>query len=1362
MTCTYDFTGPNGEAIRLTGKPALKSYLASGGLQFLLPDRAAAIPSFRRTAVQTATSPEARRQTEMVERMAKGIAARTNNPPELVVFTSMQDPRIPAKVREQDQRQREGGAKGEVEGFYVGGTVYLNASQIKTPEQAATAYLHESFGHFGLRGTFGPGLNAVLDQLVALRKTDVLAKAKEYGLDVKDPDAMRQAAEEVLSVMAQNTPTIGFVKRAVAAIRAWLRQNVPGMSAMEISDAEIIRSYILPARAFVEQGSQAGRDMAANAAFSRTDAFKKWFGDSKVVDGNGKPMTLYHGTDAEAFNEFDASDFGSWFGEQESTAETYQEKGGEAGGTPRIYEVFLKIEKPLYVPDNIDMSDDHSVRDILKAINDYNGTKFTAKQIGMSPSYEGVVAETVGLNDRFTQAARDAGFDGINALEQGASTWSVFEPNQIKSATGNNGNFDATNPDIRFSRSPVNPVENTGLTPPEQGILRRVQSALQNNMNRVRQVQDRIEKLIGHALPEHSDYYGAETNRPGRVAARLEDAKNTLTGPLMEKLAKSGNSIEQLGELLHAMHARERNEAIARINPDMPDGGSGMMTADADALLAKYASNRILQALANDARAIARQTLELKRAYGLIDADTYTALATAYANYVPLKGDGEFGVKIKRAMGHEGRDEQIIENIARDHDQAIQVGEKNIARQSLLSMVLENPDPDLWTVGIPPRGRYIAGKVYSITRSGKVVATFTSEAQVSAFLEGKGAQAVNFEVKDSNGERVQQFVKPLQDNEVMVYLEGQGVRIQIKDDKLASQLRPLNQGQMHPILEFMRGTNRYLSKIYTGYNPAFIFRNAARDALTGTVNILGTEGAGTVASAWAAYPASVAALSQWAATGKTPSSETGKYLTEYRMSGGKVGASWMSDLEAQGKTLQAVFEDAYGPSGFVKDGRVGKAAWVASRKIVGGMAHVVEIANQATENGLRLALFIALRKQGRSAGEAAQAAKTVTVDFDRKGSFTGALGGIYLFFNPAVQGTANAIKTLVKGKNREQAWVALGAIGLLGVYAAGQGMDDDKDRWLGEGWDSRTKNFMLNIGTRTIKVPISQEFAPIYALGVAMQEAKRGEGKMKAAGHIVSSFIDAYFPLQGLFNSESDNMGLDAMSAAIPTILKPAFQITTNRNSFGSQVVPDSPLTADRPDNLKMFRGSKGGVFDKSAQGIAGLGELTGAGKYENDITKVSPETLKMLWRTYTGGLGQFITDTAGLAILGVQDPSGVETTAVPIIKDFVKANDVKAIRGRFYDLTGEARAAATEFAQAKKAGDGEAMDEILGKPEKAELLGLTMLIRSTTKAAGALRDEMIDVNADESLSLAEKRAKLKELEQYEEALYRDAIGAFR
>lgn len=912
-------------------------------------------------------------------------------------------------------------------------------------------------------------------------------------------------------------------------------------------------------------------------------------------------------------------------------------------------------------------------------------------------------------------------------------------------------------------RTSVPRVEPPSLIPPEQGRLRRLQATVQDNMNRVKQVQERIEELTGSKIGEKADYYGAETNRPGRIAARLEDAQDMLFEPLMQRLAKSGHTQEQLEELLHAQHAEERNEAVARINPDMPDGGSGMMTDVAQAIIESNKGNAELLAIAQQARDVARATLDLKKEYDLINKETYDTLATQYENYVPLKGDGEFGPKVKRAMGHDTREEHILENIARDYDQAVVVGEKNLARQSLLRMVLANPDPDLWTVGVPPKGRYVAGKVYSIQQGGREVARFTSQSQVNAFLEAKGQAAGLYQVYDSNGERVAEFTRPLQDNEVMVYVKGDPVRIQIHgDEALARQLRPLNQGQMHPILEFMRGMNRYLSKIYTGYNPSFILRNAARDAMTGTINMAGHQGALTAAKAWAKYPQAVATLARWAATGKIPRGETGAMLSEYRAHGGKTGASYMSDLEAQGKNLNRLFEDAYGAGAYAKDGKPVKAAKVAGRKIIGGMAHVVEIANQATENGLRLALYMALREQGATPAKAAQAAKTVTVDFDRKGTQTGAMGALYLFFNPAVQGTANAIKTLAKGEHKAQAWAALGGLVALGAWAASKGMDDDKDRWLGEGWETRTKNFIVNVGDRQFRMPMSQEFAPAYAMGVAIAEAGRGEGKMKAAAHIAASFLDAYFPFQGAYMPESDNHQLDAALAMVPTVLKTPVQSAVNRNSFGSQIVPENEMTKDRPDNLKMFRGTKGSPYEAAAQGIASIGDMTGAGKYENDITKVSPETLKMLWKTYTGGLGTFVGDTISA---GRQLADGEQSTSagdVPIAKDFIRNNDVKAIRGRYYDLTKEARAAVTEFDQAKKAGDADAMKKFMADSVKSQVVALGKMTQKVNKAAASIRDEAVDINARTDLSAAEKKVELKKLEQQEEALYRDAIEAFK
>lgn len=65
--------------------------------------------------------------------------------------------------------------------------------------------------------------------------------------------------------------------------------------------------------------------------------------------------------------------------------------------------------------------------------------------------------------DRVQELIEAAGYDGViyentghDEGEDGSDSYIVFEPEQIKSAFGNNGNFDVANPDIRFSMVDVN------------------------------------------------------------------------------------------------------------------------------------------------------------------------------------------------------------------------------------------------------------------------------------------------------------------------------------------------------------------------------------------------------------------------------------------------------------------------------------------------------------------------------------------------------------------------------------------------------------------------------------------------------------------------------------------------------------------------------------------------------------------------------------------------------------------------------------------------------------------------------------------------------------------------------------------
>ena len=142
---------------------------------------------------------------------------------------------------------------------------------------------------------------------------------------------------------------------------------------------------------------------------------------SKVVNADGTPKVVYHGTNAE-FTVFHSSNGTYWFSESMDYAEAMAE---ERGGN-EMMEAFLDIKEPYYAklsPGKF--SDPNSEAQIIRE----------AKAGG----YDGVVIEA----DTTNELLKD-------------TFYVAFSPNQIKSATQNIGTFDKGNPDIRFSLRGVN------------------------------------------------------------------------------------------------------------------------------------------------------------------------------------------------------------------------------------------------------------------------------------------------------------------------------------------------------------------------------------------------------------------------------------------------------------------------------------------------------------------------------------------------------------------------------------------------------------------------------------------------------------------------------------------------------------------------------------------------------------------------------------------------------------------------------------------------------------------------------------------------------------------------------------------
>jgi hypothetical protein len=204
---------------------------------------------------------------DKVSSIIDAIKARWNNAPEVVVVDNINDSAVPTELQEADREAVARGATGAPNAVFHKGKVYIFADQMTSTKDVVEALLHETLGHYGLRGVFGKGLKPILEQVARDFPKEMQALKEKYGLDFSNPKDVAEAAEEVLANLAATKPTAGIVQRAIAAVRRGLRSI--GID-LKLSNNDLIANYILPARNFVE-GERVNRATSGETRFSRTD-----------------------------------------------------------------------------------------------------------------------------------------------------------------------------------------------------------------------------------------------------------------------------------------------------------------------------------------------------------------------------------------------------------------------------------------------------------------------------------------------------------------------------------------------------------------------------------------------------------------------------------------------------------------------------------------------------------------------------------------------------------------------------------------------------------------------------------------------------------------------------------------------------------------------------------------------------------------------------------------------------------------------------------------------------------------------------------------------------------------------------------
>lgn len=832
----------------------------------------------------------------------------------------------------------------------------------------------------------------------------------------------------------------------------------------------------------------------------------------------------------------------------------------------------------------------------------------------------------------------------------------------------------------------------------------------------------RVQQAIAETteIPEQFDAYQKEELYHGRVATRTHKFLDREVRPLLMDMKLKGIGMEELEAYLWARHAKERNAQIAKINPDMTDGGSGLTDAQVDQYMAgadvlddkgeviikgmKQDDRARLEALAARVDAINAGTKQVLLQYGLESPDTIAAWERTYKNYVPLHREDMEGVTpigmgfsvkgaaSKRAMGSQRKVTDVLAHLALQREAAITRGEKNRVGLALYGLALQNKNADFWEADKVPMMSHIDDKTGLVTRIPDP--TYKNKANVLVLRVGGQDRAVVFNEHD---ERAVRAVEVLKNLDVQSFGEIMGT---------------------------LATATRYLAAINTQYNPVFGLVNGLRDVQAAALNLSSTPLAGHTWQVLKAVPSAMRAIWQIERHGKA-GNEFDALYEELQMTGGTTGYREIFRMGAdRAKALQQEFNSFDAGKG---------------RKALSAFLELLDHYNTAIENGTRLAAYKAAMANGMSKDKAASVAKNVTVNFNRKGKMGREAGAFYAFFNAAVQGTARTLETL-KGPLGKKIIMGGVSLGVLQALIAAAGFDDDE-------WEDipeflKQRNFIIPTGNHTyLMFPMPLGFNVLPNLGRIPTELALNGGRKIGTRitDLLTVLVDSANPL--------GSATLAQMIA--PTVVDPIVALAENKNFAGFPIAKEDTNPLQPTPGFARAKDTSSHV----ARGIAkGINYATGGTKYTPGLLSPTPDQIDYIFGTLTGGAGRELNKVYQSAEMLATGKDIPESKKPVVGRFFGTTDDEIATAARFWTNVKDLNSLEMEIKG--RAKDGEDPAEFIGKNPEA---GIIRQANRFERQISKMRSERHRIEFDEKITEQERTAQLKGID----ADITNAMGEF-
>lgn len=1039
---------------------------------------------------------------------------------------------------------------------------------------------------------------------------------------------------------------------------------------------------------------------------------------SKVTDGNGEPLVLYHGT-AEEFSVFEqgragrstghaTAPLGIFMTSDRDVAKAYAEKATDGmPGLANVMPLFVSIKKPY---------------------------RMSLAESQALDTADAAIAYRVKLERE--------GYDGIQLGNTGV--WVAFYNTQVKSATNNTGAFDEIDPDIRYSRAGQRDIEalrKLGLAGGEaRNLLDQVRNltlgGLQQKLQEwsVRSEEGIFDGLAGIKRAEQSVGV-TDPNRQGYVSARLASGIADVMHGVLHYAApewrdgivsgKAGTRgvLDILGDLgadnltpWLAWLGGKRGQLLKAQGRE-----NNLTDADiADLLAMGKGKEELFEKVYREYAQVNEAVLDLAQEAGLIDQDARAKWLTDY--YVPFyrqdEAEGIFTApRTNRGLSHQtaaikalkgGKlpTSDLLANMLAGWTKRIDASMKN---KALLEVVDNLKGSDLIADESPRWQQVLVSRDQIAAQIRKDRKALQLAADMLDLPTGSSALKVINKLMKPESEGFEQLwtrVAPTEPDIIRVQRAGKNEYYRVKDESLLRGLRFVEGSVFNdPITKIGRAFKRLLTTGVTA-SPDFILRNFIRDA----------------AHAWMINKDGFT-LGKDSIKGMRDALREDQDYRDLMFAGGSFQGGYVhgTDPEASAQIIRRALEK----KGFtVRQQEAYMASLVntpakAAAMLGKGWQKYRELGDKV-ENANRLSTYKAAREAGKSRRQASFEAKDL-MDYSLRGNFAAAqwFTDVVPFLNARLQGLyklGRAVKgdktLLAKEVAMKGAYIALFSLLLAGIN------DDDERYQALQDWD-KDMHWHIFLGDEHFRIPKPFELGLLFGtVPERMLHTLTGSQSGSDLGKAVA---------QGVFQTLAFN--------PVPQFYQPIRELQANRNFFR-----DSPIE-DMSDEGKLPEAR----YDERTSAIGKiLGQATGP------TIGLSPKQIDHLVQGYTGTIGGYVLGLSSLVAAGLTEGEGPAWRAadLPVAKVMYQGDAPRTSKyqAQFFDMLTEADQLHRTLKSYREEGRLEAAADLL--ENSSEKLRHRPALGLARRQLGNIRNQMDAVYRDKVMSSEEKRLRLDELQR--------------